>query len=209
MSKSSFYASTGPGTSDLELLDWYLAQNTTTYDEVVAVQTAVDVTAAASASSATQASGYATDASTSASEAAVSATAAQDWYNLMLALSLVPEAESIIIACSDENTALTTGTAKVTFRMPYNMTLQGIKASLTTAQTGGSLLTVDVNKAGVSLLTTRVTIDNGETTSATAATAPVLLTTALYTDDVITIDIDTVGDGTAKGLKVYLNGVRA
>lgn len=209
MSKSSFYASTGPGTSDLELLDWYLAQNTSFYNNAQALQTALTTSATASAASATQASGYATDAANSASEAAVSATAAEDWYNLMLAITNQPTPEAIIIACSDETTALTTGAAKVTFRLPYNMTLQGIKASLTTAQTSGSLFTIDVNKGGVSILTTRVTIDNTETTSATAVTAPVLLTTALYTDDVITVDIDQLGDGTATGLKVYLTGVRA
>ncbi len=209
MSKSSFYASTGPGTSDLELLDWYLAQITAIYNLILAIQIDVGVSEDAAAASATQASGYATDAADSAAEAAASAAAAEDWYDLMLAITSQPIPESIIIACSDESIALTTGTAKVTFRMPYNMTLQGIKASLTTAQTSGSLFTVDVNKSGVSLLTTRVTIDNTETTSVTAAAAPVLLTTALYADDPITVDIDQLGDGTAKGLKVYLTGVRA
>ena len=29
----------------------------------------------------------------------------------------------IVVACSDETTALTTGTSKVTFRMPYAMTV--------------------------------------------------------------------------------------
>lgn len=209
MSKSSFYASTGPGTSDLELLDWYLAQNTAIYDQILAIQVDVGVSEDAAAASATQASGYATDAADSAAEAAASATAAEDWYDLMLGITSQPIPESIIIACSDETTALTTGTAKVTFRMPYNMTLQGIKASLTTAQASGSLFTVDVNSNGASVLTTRVTIDNTETTSATAATAPVFLTTALYADDAITVDIDQLGNGSAKGLKVYLTGVRA
>lgn len=209
MSKSSFYASTGPGTSDLELLDWYLAQITAIYNQTLALQIEIETSEDAAAASALQASGYADDAAASAAEAAISATAAEDWYNLMLAITSQPAPEAIIIACSDETTALTTGTSKVTFRLPYNMTLQGIKASLTTAQTSGSLFTVDVNSGGVSLLTTRVTIDNTETTSTTAATAPVLLTTALYADNVITVDIDQLGDGTAKGLKVYLTGVRA
>lgn len=209
MSKSSFYASSGPGTSDLELLDWYLSQISALYDQILAIQIEIETSATAAATSATQAQGYATDAAASAAEAAASAQAAEDWYNLMLGITGGSVPESIIIACSDETTALTTGTAKVTFRMPYNMTLQSIKASLTTAQAAGSLFTVDVNKSGASLLTTRVTIDNTETTSVTAATAPVLLTTALYADDSITVDLDQLGDGTAKGLKVYLTGVRA
>ena len=34
------------------------------------------------------------------------------------------------VACSDETTALTTGTAKVTFRMPYAMTLSAASPAL-------------------------------------------------------------------------------
>ena len=37
--------------------------------------------------------------------------------------------ESIIVAASDETTALTTGSAKVTFRMPYAFTLTAVRAS--------------------------------------------------------------------------------
>lgn len=114
--------------------------------------------------------------------------------------------QCIAIACSDETTALTAGAAKVTFRMPYAFTLTGIRASLTTAQVGGSLLTVDVNEGGTSILSTKLTIDNVEKTSATAATAPVISDTALADDAEITVDIDQIGDGTAKGLKIYLIG---
>ncbi|MDH1341840.1 hypothetical protein [Ectopseudomonas oleovorans] len=112
----------------------------------------------------------------------------------------------IIVACSDETTALTAGTAKVTFRMPYAFTVTGVLASLTTAQAGGSILTVDINEAGVSILSTKLTIDNTEKTSATAATAPVISDSAIAADAEITIDIDQIGDGTAKGLKVTLVG---
>lgn len=111
------------------------------------------------------------------------------------------------VACSDEVTALTAGVAKVTFRMPYAMTVSAVKASLTTAQaTGASLLTVDINEAGVSILSTKLTFDNTEKTTTTAVTAAVISDSALADDAEITIDIDLVGDGTAKGLKVYLIG---
>ena len=116
--------------------------------------------------------------------------------------------ESIVIACSDETTALTTGTAKVTFRMPYAMTVTGVKASLTTAQTSGTIFTVDINDSGTTILSTELTIDNTEKTSPTAATAAVISDTALAADAEITIDIDQIGDSTAKGLKVTLNGYR-
>lgn len=115
--------------------------------------------------------------------------------------------EMLPVACSDETSILTTGT-KVTFRMPYAMTLSSIKGSLTTAQTSGTIFTVDVKVNGTSILSTKLTIDNGEKTSATAATAAVLSSIALAADDEVTIDIDQIGDGTATGLKVYFIGLQ-
>lgn len=116
---------------------------------------------------------------------------------------------AIPIACSDETTALTTGTGKVTFRMPFAMTGVTVRASLTTAQASGSIFTVDVNEGGSSILSTKITIDNGEKTSTTAATPPVVSDSNLADDAEITIDIDQVGDGTATGLKVYIIGTPA
>lgn len=113
------------------------------------------------------------------------------------------------VACSDETTALTAGAGKTTFRMPYAMTVSGVRASLTTEQTGGSIFTVDINEGGSSILSTKLTIDNGEKTSTTAATAAVISDTALADDAEITIDIDQIGDGTAKGLKIWLIGYPA
>jgi hypothetical protein len=112
------------------------------------------------------------------------------------------------VAASDETTALTTGTAKVTFRMPYAMTITAVRASLSTAQASGSIFTVDINEGGTTILSTKLTIDNTEKTSTTAATAAVISDTALADDAEITIDIDQIGDGTAKGLKVTIIGTR-
>lgn len=116
--------------------------------------------------------------------------------------------ESMVIACSDETTALTTGTAKVTFRMPYAFTLTAVRASLTTAQATGSTLTIDINESGASILGTKLTIDNTEKTSTTAAAAATITDSSLADDAEMTVDIDTVGDGTATGLKIYLIGYR-
>lgn len=115
----------------------------------------------------------------------------------------------IQVAASDETTALTTGTAKVTFRTPCAMTVTSVRASLSTAQTSGNIFTVDINEGGNSILSTKLTIDNTERTSVTAATQPVISDTALADDAEMTIDIDQVGDGTAKGLKVTIIGTRA
>jgi len=113
------------------------------------------------------------------------------------------------IAASDETTALSAGTSKVTFRMPHAMTVTAVRASLSTAQTSGSIFTVDINEGGTTILSTKLTIDNAEKTSTTAATGAVISDSSLADDAEITIDIDQIGDGTAKGLKVYVIGTRA
>ena len=116
--------------------------------------------------------------------------------------------ENLTVAVGDETTPLTTGTAKVTFRMPYALELLEARASVTTAPTGSTLQT-DVNEAGVSIFGTPITIDAGEKTSVTAATPPVISDTSLADDAEITIDIDQVGSTIAgTGLKVSLIGYR-
>lgn len=122
----------------------------------------------------------------------------------------VAKTEHILIACSDETTALTTGTAKVTFRMPYAMTLTAVRASVTTAPTGSTLI-VDINDGGTTIMSTnKLSIDATEKTSTTAATAAGITDTTLADDAEITIDIDQVGSTVAgAGLKVYLIGTRA
>jgi hypothetical protein len=115
----------------------------------------------------------------------------------------------LVVAASDEGTALTVGNGKITFRMPRAVTLTAVRASLTTAQASGSIFTVDINENGTSILSTKLTIDNTEKTSATAATPPVISDTSLADDAEITIDIDQIGNGTATGLKVMLIGTYA
>jgi hypothetical protein len=114
-----------------------------------------------------------------------------------------------ILACSDETTALTTGTNKVRFRMPYAGTLTAVRASVNTAPTGAALV-VDINEAGTSVLSTKLTIDATELTSTTAASAAVISDSALADDAVISIDIDQIGSTVAgAGLKVGLFVVRS
>lgn len=116
--------------------------------------------------------------------------------------------QALAIAFSDETTAITAGTGKATFHVPYDFTLAGDKVmvGLTTPQTSGSIFTVDVNVAGATILSTKATIDNTEETTLTAATPLVCTATTLTKGQKVTIDVDQVGDGTAKGGKVYLIG---
>ena len=114
-----------------------------------------------------------------------------------------------LFACSDETTALTTGTAKVTFRMPFAMTLTSVRLNVNTAPTGAAII-VDINEGGSSVFSTRPQIDANAKTNVGSGTPAVISDSALADDAEITIDIDQVGSTIAgKGLKVWLMGVRA
>lgn len=115
--------------------------------------------------------------------------------------------QAIGVAVSDETTDITTGTAKVTFRMPFAFTVSAVRASLSTASSSG-VVTVDINEAGTTILSTKLTIDATEETSTTAATPAVISDADLADDAEITIDIDGAGTG-AKGLKVWIIGNEA
>lgn len=193
----------------------------TSATNAAASATSAATSATASANSATASAASATAAAQSATEAEAAANlaltglndvttttpavgdvlmkSAGDWVNSRLPWSLT-------VALSDETTAITTGAAKVTMRMPHAVTLTSVRASLSTASTSG-LPTIDINEGGVSIFSTRPTIDENEKTTTTAATASVLSDTALADDAEITFDIDVAGTG-AKGLKVTLIGTR-
>lgn len=111
------------------------------------------------------------------------------------------------VAVSDETSVITTGTAKVTFRMPSAVTLTNVRANVSTASSSG-VVTVGINQNGATVLSTDITIDANEETSVTADIPPVISTSALTDDAEITIDIDTAGTG-AIGLKVWLIGTFA
>ncbi|XAI96060.1 hypothetical protein [Microcystis phage Mwe-JY26] len=107
-------------------------------------------------------------------------------------------------ALSPEADTLTAGLAAHTFRMPYAMTLTGVRASLSAASVSG-VVEVDINMNGVSIFSTRLTIDANEKTSLTALVPAVLSTTVLTDDAEITFDVDSAGTN-AVGLKVWLIG---
>lgn len=129
--------------------------------------------------------------------------AAQDLVNVIREFDL-------LVAASDETTDLEVGDGKVTFRLPYAMTITSVRASVNTAPVGSTII-VDVKKNGVSIFTTLLTIDAGEKTSFTAATKHVMNASvaSCADDDEMTIDITQVGSSTAgTGLKVALKGFR-
>lgn len=112
------------------------------------------------------------------------------------------------IAASDEITSITTGTGKATFRAPYAFTITAVRASVTTAPTGSTII-IDINEAGTTILSTKLSIDASEKTSTTAASAAVISDTAIADDAEITIDFDQVGSTVAgTGVKVWILGYR-
>lgn len=115
--------------------------------------------------------------------------------------------ECLLVACSDEDTAITATGTKLTFRMPYAFTLTDVRGSLKTACATGTF-TADVNEGGVSILSTALTIDATEKTSVTAATPVVISDASLADDAEITVDVDNVGDSGATGFKLALIGYR-
>jgi len=113
--------------------------------------------------------------------------------------------ESFCMAISDETAAITTGTAKLTMRMPYAFTLTEVRGSLNTVSSSGAPI-FDIHESGTTIMTTdKILIDVSEKTSETAATAPTITDTALADDAEITFDIDTAGTG-AKGAKICMIG---
>ena len=104
-------------------------------------------------------------------------------------------------------TTVTSGTGKKTFRMPARVWLTEVRASLVTAQASGSLLTINVKEEGTTIFSTKITFDNTEKTSTTAATPAVISDPAIADDAEITVDVDTVGTGAA-GLKLTFIGIR-
>jgi len=119
-------------------------------------------------------------------------------------VSQVTTQQTFHFALGAEDVDLETGTAALTFRAPYACTVKEVRASVTTAPTGAAIQ-VDINESGVSILSTKLTIDATEKTSETAATAAVISDTAIADDAEITVDIDQVGSTIAgQGLKIAI-----
>lgn len=109
------------------------------------------------------------------------------------------------VAISDESTVLTTGTAKLTFRMPGDYLYVGATASVGTVSSSG-LPTFDINDDGISIFgANKLSIDASEKTTATAVTAVTIAEAVIAADSEMTVDIDVSGTG-AKGGKITLYG---
>ena len=109
------------------------------------------------------------------------------------------------IACGDETTVLTaSAVAKVTFTMPYAMTLTEVMASVVTAPTTTTVV-VDIHDGAATIMDTHK-LDILTSAFVDDNTA-VVSDTALAKDAIITVYVDTA-DVAAAGLKIWLIGTR-
>jgi hypothetical protein len=84
--------------------------------------------------------------------------------------------------------------------------ISGVRASLVVAS-GVGVPQFDINSGGVSILSTKLTVDATETTSVTAATPAVIIPASRFqtTDDwILSIDIDAIGNGAAVGAVILM-----
>lgn len=116
----------------------------------------------------------------------------------------------IQLVAVDYTTDTSTGDGKAYFRVPIELNGMDLVSVAATVITAGTTNTTDVQIRNVTqaadMLTTKITIDSGETDSATAVTAAVIDTANddVATADLLAVDIDQVSTTAAKGLIVTL-----
>jgi hypothetical protein len=120
----------------------------------------------------------------------------------------VKTTESFEIAASDESTALTVGTAKVTWWVPYNFTMTEVFIANGTVSSSGAVQG-DMKQNGTTVFSTKPSVGAAQNTSLTGSGSviAVLSITALTKGDKMTCDVSTAGTGAA-GLKFIVVGHR-
>lgn len=105
-------------------------------------------------------------------------------------LSTVTYHIEVALAQLDKNIALKTGCA--VFPCPENLTLQSVFVRFGTAPTGSSAI-YDINVAGSTILSTKITIETGENSSLDATNQPVISSANIDRGSAITVDCDQIG----------------
>jgi len=120
--------------------------------------------------------------------------------------SLLDEAleETVTLELVGSGSLPASQTGAASFRMPYGALLTEVRAGLNSGSNATSAISIDINEAGTSVLSTPLTIDAGESSSTTAATAAVISNPDIADDALITIDIDSADTGDSGPLTVTL-----
>lgn len=106
------------------------------------------------------------------------------------------EEKSFVIKWGAVGADIAAGTGLEFIAVHDAITITRVEAYLDTAPTG-SVATFDINEDGVSILSTKLTIDAGENWSDTALTAAVISDTAIDALSKLSIDVDGVGSTVA------------
>lgn len=141
--------------------------------------------------------------------------AAGDDTNLSLHLKgkgtgTVKQPRSLVVQVYDGLDSLTTGDGKFYFTIPPELDGMVISAVFARVVTAGTTNTTDFQlhnvTDGVDILSTKLTIDTGETSSATAATPAVINASNddVATNDLIRLDIDATSTTAPKGLIIRI-----
>jgi hypothetical protein len=105
-------------------------------------------------------------------------------------LSTVTYHIEVALAQLDKDITVKTGVA--VFPCPEDLTLQSVFIRFGTAPTGANVL-YDINVAGSTILSTRITVEAGENSSLDATTQPVISSANIDRGAAITVDCDQIG----------------
>ena len=118
--------------------------------------------------------------------------------------ALPTQAYDIVVPLTSETGNVDATGIKYTLYTPRSFTLSSVRANLTTAQTSGNAITINITSNTSNIFTTpsSLTFTNGQTTS----NSPALSITSLTSNDKLEFNITQVGDGTGVGLKITMIG---
>lgn len=119
-------------------------------------------------------------------------------------ISLASNSETLIIAASDETTDLIVINSAVQWNMPYDGSILGIKANVNIAPTDADLV-LDILKNGVSILSSPLVIDDGDTSSNISVSPAIIVSPNFVSDDRFNLEIVQIGSTDAgAGLKLTM-----
>tara|TARA_R110000868_G_scaffold257352_3_gene514440 strand:- start:760 stop:1260 length:501 start_codon:yes stop_codon:yes gene_type:complete len=109
---------------------------------------------------------------------------------------------------SDLATDLTVSTLLVEIPLPYDFVATEVRANVLEAPTGAKLI-CNIKTNGFSILSTLLSIDDGEKTSLTASVPAQINFPTLENDKILTVEVTQVGSTIAgKGLFITINGYK-
>lgn len=124
-----------------------------------------------------------------------------------IAASALPDWVAVNLGAPETAIDTTGAIAGALWFPPWAITVTAVYLFVGSATTTGTL-TLDINEAGSTILSTKLTIDATETASLTAAAAAVISDASIAAGAKVSFDWDGVGDGTATDAIVVIEFTR-